>query len=163
MPQVFELADVVGDHAGQRDIQQGEQPGVRPFDDISPECGKGGGARRTGVYGSRYAVCDIGDVWVDAIMRHAPEVVNVEIDQPRRDDETRRVKGLSRVVFRDTRRNRCDRPVDECNVGSAVDPLRRVDDGPAFYQEVIQGLCPRVPDAPTRIPTGPSPGTACRP
>ena len=103
--QVFELADVVGDHAGQGDIQQGEQPGVRPFDDISPERGERGGARRTGVDGSRYSVGDIGDIRIDAVVRNAPEVVDVEVDQPRSDDQSLRVEDLSSLVFRHIRRN----------------------------------------------------------
>ena len=94
VPKVFELADVVGDHAGQGDIQQGVQPGIRPFDDISPECVKRGGARRSCIDRRRHAVPDIGDVRVDSVVRHPPEVVHVKVDQPRRDDESRSVEDL---------------------------------------------------------------------
>ena len=132
MSQVFKFADVVGDHACEGDIQQGEQPGVRPFDDISTECCEGGGARRSCVDGSRYSFGDIGDIRIDAVVRNAPEVVDVEVDQTRSDDQSRRVEDLISFVFGHTRRNGCDRTVEESNVGEAVNPLRRVDDGPAF-------------------------------
>ena len=142
MLQVLELADVVGDHACEGDIQQGEQPGVRPFDDISPERGERGGARRTGVDGSRYSVGDIGGIRIDAVVRHAPEVVDVKVDQTRSDDQSRRVEDLSSLVFGQTRRNGCDHSVEECNVGEAVDSLSWIDDGPAIDQEIVQGVYP---------------------
>ena len=150
MSQVFELADVVGNHACQGDIQQGEQPGVRPFDDISSERGESGRARRSCVDGSRHTVRYIGDVRVDSVVRNTPEVVDVEVDQTRSDDQSLRVEDLSSLVFGYARCNGCDHTVEESNVGRAVDSLRRIDDGSVLDKKVVQRLCHMLSPYPAR-------------
>ncbi len=145
---VLALADHDGGGEGvdarKRDVEIGEDTGVRRFDNVLAEPGEIAGTGRAGVDRGGDATGAAELVGIDAKRGAAPVDVGVEVDQAGCDDEARRIADLGGGAGGELARiaDAFDSAVLECNVGDAVDALRRIDDAAAADDEIGHGVSP---------------------
>ena len=129
------LLDGAALHAVPHDVQEGEDAGLRPIDDLGLELREVAPARAADVHHRRLPGAErvavgrhrAGPVAVLRVLR-APEQVGVDVDEAGRDVQPSRVDHPCGVCGRNVGGDGRDLPVGDRDVPHGVDAVARVDD-----------------------------------
>ena len=132
---------LVRDHqTDRRDVEQGEDAGLRALDHVLPEARERGGAGRSAVDNRGHPTGHPDEIGVHRDGDAAVVDVPVQVDQAGRYDTAPGVEHLSRPLARNGWLQRLDSAARDRDIADGGQPLRRIDDPPAGDQQAIGGL-----------------------
>ena len=127
-PLVGRLANLLGEHAGQGDVEEGVNPGPLLLNDVTTQAGERAGAGGPGVNGGRDTARQAGLVGNNTVMGDAPVHVGMEVNETGRHVAPGRIKRLSRLAGQ-VGANRRDPPILHQHVGRSREVLAGIEYG----------------------------------
>ena len=139
IPNVRELSHASAQHALRRDVEEGLDPRGAHVDHVLLEPRKGVGSGGPRVVDRRGAPGHAMGIGLDAVMRHAPVDVDVQIDQARRHQLACGLDDRFRLFLEDLLRDRGNASIGDGDVPGSVEALCGVDQRGPAYEEIVAG------------------------